>query len=100
MAQTVASLKLLDGQQKIFFKKPHVLRRIFCSIAVLAADSVWQQSWISFGDPLFSSFYSLNGQHRYFEAKGDGISQRDIWVRNNSGASLIYTGLEILAEQC
>ena len=96
MAQTVASLKLLDGQQKIFFKKPHVLRRIFCSIAVLAADSVWQQSRISFGDPLFSSFYALNGQHKHFEVKGEGLFQGDVWVRNNSGATLYYTGTEIL----
>jgi len=96
MAQTIASMLILNGQQTIFFKKPHVLRRIFCSIAVLAADSVWQESMISFGDPLFSSFYALNGQHKLFEAKGEGLFQGDVWVRNNSGATLYYTGTEIL----
>ena len=96
MAQTVASVVLQNGQQRIFFKKPQVLYRIFCNISVLAAESVWQESKISFGDPLFSSFYALNGQHRDFEAKGEGLYQGDVWVRNNSGTALYYTGTEIL----
>ena len=96
MAQTVASVVLQNGQQRIFFKKPQVLCRIFCNISVLAAESVWQESKISFGDPLFSSFYALNGQHRDFEVKGEGLYQGDVWVRNNSGATLYYTGTEIL----
>jgi len=96
MAQTVASVVLQNGQQRIFFKKPQVLCRIFCNISVLAAESVWQESKISFGDPLFSSFYALNGQHRDFEVKGEGLYQGDVWVRNNSGAALYYTGTEIL----
>ena len=96
MAQTVASVVLQNGQQRIFFKKPQVLCRIFCNISVLAAESVWQESKISFGDPLFSSFYALNGQHRDFEVKGEGLYQGDVWVCNNSGAALYYTGTEIL----
>jgi len=96
MAQTVASVVLQNGQQRIFFKKPQVLCRIFCNISVLAAESVWQESKISFGDPLFSSFYALNGQHRDFEVKGEGLYQGDVWVRNNSGTALYYTGTEIL----
>jgi len=96
MVQTVASVVLQNGQQTIFFKKPQVLCRIFCNISVLAAASVWQESMISFGDPLFSSFYALNGQHKLFEAKGEGLFQGDVWVRNNSGATLYYTGTEIL----
>jgi len=96
MAQTVASVVLQNGQQRIFFKKPQVLCRIFCNISVLAAESVWQESKISFGDPLFSSFYALNGQHRDFEVKGEGLYQGDVWVRNNSGNALYYTGTEIL----
>jgi len=53
-------------------------------------------SKISFGDPYFYSYYTLDGPAKYFEAKGEGIFQGDIWVRNASNQNLIYTVSEIL----
>ena len=96
MVQTVQTIILHAGQKKIFFEKPHVLRRIFFSIQALAPPDAWAESRISFGDPMFYSFYTLAGSSKYFEAKGEGIFQGDIWVRNNATGDMSYTLTEIL----
>ena len=96
MVQTVQSITLHTGQQKIFFEKPHVLSRIFVSIQVLAPLEAWAESRISFDDPMFLSFYTLAGPSKYFQAKGEGIFQGDIWVFNNATGDLLYSLTEIL----
>ena len=96
MVQTVQTVILHAGQQKIFFEKPHVLRRIFVSIRVLAPPEAWAESRISFDDPMFYSYYTLAGFSKYFEAKGEGIFQGDIWVLNSTTGDLSYTLTEIL----
>ena len=96
MVQTVQTITLEAGQQKIFFKKPHVLRRIFVSIQVLVPPETWAESRISFDDPMFYSYYTLAGVSKYFESKGEGIFQGDIWGFNNTAGDLVYTLAEIL----
>ena len=96
MVQTLQTIILHAGQQKIFFEKPHALRRIFVSIQVLAPPEAWAESRISFDDPMFYSYYTLAGHSKYFEAKGEGIFQGDVWVFNNTTGSLTYTLTEIL----
>jgi len=96
MVQTVKTITLPAGQRKIFFEKPHVLRRIFVSIQVLAPPEAWAESRISFDDPMFHSYYILAGSAKYFEAKGEGIFQGDMWVFNNATGDLSYTLSEIL----
>ena len=96
MVQTVQTIMLHAGQQKIFFEKPHVLSRIFISIQVLAPPEAWAPSRISFGDPLFHSYYTLAGFSKYFEARGKGLFQGDVWVFNDATGDLAYTLTEIL----
>ena len=96
MVQTVQTITLPAGQRKIFFEKPHVLSRIFVSIQVLAPLEAWAESRISFDDPMFYSYYTLAGSSKYFEAKGEGIFQGNIWVRNNATGDMSYTLAEIL----
>ena len=96
MVQTVRSVILLPGHKLIVIEKPLVLYRIFFSIRALADQSTWYQSKVSFDDPLFHSFYVLNGPGKYFEARGEGIFQGDIWVTNASDQNLQYTVTEIL----
>ena len=96
MVQTIRSETLLPGQKMILLEKPIVLCRIFFSIRALADQSTWYQSKVSFGDPSFSSFYVLNGPGKYFEARGEGIFQGDVWVLNASDQNLQYTATEIL----
>ena len=96
MAQTVFSLTIPAGRQVLFVEKPQVSIRIFFSIRALADDTKWAKSKIFFGHPMTASYYVLDGPARYFEARGEGIFQGDIWVWNTSDTSLLFTGTEIL----
>ena len=96
MAQRVFSVTVLAGHRTILIEKPQGSTRIFFSIRVLADDTKWAMSKISFGDPFFYSYYIIDGPAKYFEAKGEGIYQGDIWVRNASDVKLTYVVSEIL----
>jgi len=96
MAQTLRTITLSPGDKMILVAKPIVLRRIFVSVRALADEDKWYQTKLSFDDPSFSSFFVLNGPGKYFEAKGEGIFQGNIWGQNTSTVSLQYTMTEIL----
>ena len=96
MAQTLRTITLPPGGETILIPKPLVLRRIFVSVRALADQDKWCQSKLSFDDPSFTSFFVLNGPGKYFEAKGEGIFQGNIWGLNASTVSLQYTMTEIL----
>ena len=96
MVQTVRSELILAGCKKIIFEKPLVLRRIFISINTVASPETWCESRISFDDPMFYSFYTLAGNTKYFEAKGEGIFQGDVWLLNTTEGGVRYTLTEIL----
>ena len=80
----------------MFLEKPLVLSRIFFGVYAFAPQTTWHESQISLGDPSFRSYYILGGPVNYFEAKGEGIFQGDIWVCNVSGIDLLYSFTEIL----
>ena len=96
MAQVVYSVTILAGHRMILVEKPTISTRIFLGIRALADDTKWAMSKISFGDPYFYSYYIIDGPAKYFEIKGEGIYQGDIWVRNASSIDLTYTVSEIL----
>ena len=96
MAQTLRTITLSAGDKTILVEKPLVLCRIFVSVRALADEDKWYQSKLSFDDPSFTSFYVLNGPGKYFEAKGEGIFQGNIWGQNASTVNLQYTMTEIL----
>ena len=96
MVQTLITKTILAGQKMLLLEKPLVLNRVFFSIRALADDTAWYKSSVSFGDPLFHSFFVLNGPGKYFEARGEGIFQGDVWVFNQSDQDLEYTATQIL----
>ena len=96
MVQTVYSVTILAGKKRILIEKPRALQRIFFSVRALADQTTWYKSIISFDDPLFHSFYVLNGPAKYFQVEGDDIFQGNIWVYNMSDTNLLYSATEIL----
>ena len=96
MVQTVRSITILAGEKILMLEKPHALHRIFFSIQAFADQTTWLESKISFDDPLFGSFYVLDGSARYFESKGEDIFQGNIWVYNVSNTNLLHSATEIL----
>ena len=96
MVQTIKSVRLLSLQKIKVAEMPHSLHRIFFSIQAVAAVDTWYPSQISFDDPSFALFYLIAGANRYFEMRGEDIFQGDIWVKNESTASIWYAISEIL----
>jgi len=96
MVQTVRSLSLHPGEQTVLVEKPHALSRIFFGISALLPLTVGYKSEISFDDPMFLTYYILIGSTVHFEAKGEGIFQGNVWVRNESTISISYSATEIL----
>jgi len=92
----VKSRALIAGDKMLFIEKPHVLSRIYFKISALIAYNAGYKSWISFDDPLFSEYYTLDGSTSYFEAKGEGIFQGNIWIFNSTDTDLFLTMMEIL----
>ena len=96
MVQTVYTYLLPAGKKRIMFEKPLALHRIFFSVCVLTGTNAWYDFRMSFDDPMFRSFYMLNGPAKYFKAEGADIFQGDIWVKNEAELSLWYAISEIL----
>ena len=96
MVQTVGSYKIFAGEKKIVLRKPIVLRRIFFSVCRIQEQTSWYPARISFDDPLFSSYYVLNGSENKLWVKGADIFQGNIWVMNNSDVDLWFAVTEIL----
>jgi len=96
MVQTIKSVRLLPSQKTKVAEMPHSLHRIFFSIQVVAAVDTWYPSKVSFDDPSFALFYLIAGTDRYFEMWGEDMFQGDIWVKNDSTASIWYAISEIL----
>ena len=96
MVQNIRTIWIQSGGKKIIFEKPLVLSRIFFSILVMTSPTEWYETKISFDDPLFSSFYMINGPMKYWEVKGADIFQGNIWAYNVSDHDLTYTLSEIL----
>jgi len=79
-------------------EQEQAMYRIFFSVRAIAPDTSWYQSKISLGDPMFRTYYVIDGPAKYFEAAGEGIFQGRVWVRNESATNLLYTATEILVE--
>ena len=96
MAQTLKTQWVYSGWKVILLEKPLASRRIFFSIKVLTDLSMGYRSYISFDDPAFSSYYTLDGAIQQLEAKGEGIFQGNIWAQNISPTDLVFVMTEIL----
>ena len=96
MVQNIRTVLIHSGEKKIIFEKPHTLCRIFFSILVMTSPTEWYETQISFDDPHFISYYMLNGPNKYFEAKGEGIFQGNMWAYNASDHNMTYALSEIL----
>ena len=64
---------------------------------MIAGEAAWRDTRLSFDDPAFLSYYSLNGSRKSLEARGADIFQGNIWVTNQSEVGLLFTATEILS---
>ena len=96
MAQTVKSQWIPSGWIIRLIDKPLVLNRIFFSVKVLTEQTADFRAYISLGDPRFYSYYTFGRSVPFFEARGEGIFQEDIWAKNVSTIDLLFVMSEIL----
>ena len=96
MVQTVQSVWVYTGQKRLVLEKPHSLNRIFFRVQVITDPTAQHSLRMSFGDPMFVSYYVLDWSARYFQAEGEDIFQGDVWVHNPSDSSLLISLTEIL----
>jgi len=96
MVQTVKSHRLIPGGRVLLLEKPRALCRILFSIKALTGSTTEHIAHISFDDPTFRSYYIFDGYVQELEAKGEGICQGDIWVRNVSSEEIVFVVTEIL----
>ena len=96
MVQILRSITILAGKKKIILEKHYASTRIFFCVRGFADQTAWIETKMSFDDPHFLSFYVLDGPAKYFEAKGEGIFQGNIWLFNVSNINLLYSATEIL----
>jgi len=96
MTQTVRSQWIYSGWKIRLLNQPRVLNRIFFTVKVLTDPTTDYRLNISLGDPGFSSYFALGRQVSFFEAKGEGIFQGDIWAQNVSAAEIYLSVSEIL----
>ena len=96
MAQTVKSQWVPSGWIIPILNKPLILNRIFFSVKAVTDTTTDYRSYISLGDPTFATYYTLNKQVFFFEAKGEGIFQGVIWIKNVSTIDLLFVATEIL----
>ena len=96
MAQTVKSQWVPSGGVILLLNKPLVLKRIFFSVKAVTDTTTDYKSYISLGDPTFATYYTLDKRVFFFEAKGEGIFQGAIWIKNVSTADVLFVVTEIL----
>ena len=96
MVQTIKSRRVSPGERVILLEKPLALRRIFYNIKALVDSTMEHKAHISFDDPAFLSYYIFGGLVQQLEAKGEGICQGDIWVRNVSSEEIVFVMTEVL----
>ena len=96
MVQTVQSVWVYTGQKRLVLEKPHSLNRIFFRVQVITDPTAQHSLRMSFGDPMFVSYYVLDWSARYFQAEGEDIFQGDVWILNPSDSSLLISLTEIL----
>ena len=96
MVQILASQWMSAGSKRIIFEKPRVLHRIFIGVYIIDSNTSGHDVKLSFDDPQFHSFFTLDGPAKQFEARGADIFQGDVWISNLSQAVLLYSTTQIL----
>ena len=96
MVQTIRTHMVPMGQKKIIIEKPHILHRIFLGVYIIDSNTSGHDVKLSFDDPDFHSFFTLDGPAKQFEARGADMCQGNIWIANISQAVLLYSATQIL----
>ena len=78
------------------FEAPRVMRRIFLGVYLVAMGDMTFSAHISFDDPIFVNYISLNSLKKEYEFECADIPQGIVFVRKQSDEVGSISALEIL----
>ena len=87
----------LDGNSSVsVFEAPHVMRRIFLGVYLVAQADTNFSAHISFDDPHFVNYLTLNNLKRNYEFECADIPQGIVFIKKISDAVGSISAIEIL----
>ena len=96
MSLNYKTVGLWDNTAFPVFKAPHVMRRVFIGIYVVAWADTTFAAHISFDDPIGVNYLTINNLKKGYEFECVDISQGIIFVQKQSDAVGSISAIEIL----
>jgi len=78
------------------FEAPRVMRRIFLGLYVVARADMTFSAHISFDDPAFVNYISINGLQRKYEFECADIPQGIVFIQKQGDVTGSISAIEIL----
>jgi len=96
MSLNYKTVYLEDNSAFVFFKAPRVMRRIFLGLYIVAWGDATFTAHISFGDPHFVEYLTINSLKKSYEFECADIPQGIVFVQKQSEVVGSISAIEIL----
>jgi len=96
MSLNYKTVYLEDNLVFPLFEAPRVMRRVFIGIYVVAWADTTFAAHISFDDPLFVNYLTLNGLKKEYEFECADIPQGIVFIQKQSDVTGSISAIEIL----
>ena len=96
MSLNYKTVGLWDTPALCLFEAPHVMRRIFLGIYIVAWANNTFRAHISFNDPHFTNYISINTLKMEYEFECADIPQGSVFIKKQSEAVGSISAIEIL----
>ena len=85
-----------DTSALCVFEAPHVMRRIFLGVYIVAWTNMSFTAHISFDDPLCVNYLTINSIKKEYEFECADIPQGTVFIQKQSDAAGSISAIEIL----
>ena len=96
MSLNYKTVYLENNLAAIIFEAPRVMRRVFLGIYVVAQADTSFAAHISFHDPLFVNYLTLNSLKKDYEFECADIPQGIVFIQKQSDTTGSISAIEIL----
>ena len=96
MSLNYRTVGLYDSPAVTVFEAPRVMRRVFLGIYIVAWADMNFSAHISFDDPHFVNYLTLNNLKRNYEFECADIPQGAVFIRKHSDVIGSISAIEIL----
>ena len=96
MSLNYRTVGLWDNISVPVFEAPRVMRRIFLGLYVVARADMTFSAHISFDDPAFVNYISINGLQRKYEFECADIPQGIVFIQKQGDVTGSISAIEIL----